>query len=189
MADGCVSGLAHDLRPEIKSLIVHLRAHSTYFSTFEDPFLKMTTTYYADESARLTKALRSDPAEFMKRCLERVRQEVDRAKDMVIEDSWEKVRAACEIALFEQSHSWVAIDGGFHQVVAHIHLIQLSLALPKLMDDENLEKLGEVYSAFTRVGCADEVLRSFKRYVHVSHAPSEPVYYQILNVDSRTRWS
>ena len=64
-----------------------------------------------DESARLMKALFSDPAEFMKRCLERVKQEVDRAKEMFIEDSWEKVRVACEMALFEQSHSWVARDG------------------------------------------------------------------------------
>ena len=112
-ADRCVSGLAHHLRPEIKSLITHLRAHSTYFSTFEDPFLKMTTNYYTDESARFTKALKSDPSEFMRRCLERVRQEVDRAKEMFVEDSWEKVRAACEMALFEPSHSWVTIDGDF----------------------------------------------------------------------------
>ena len=107
------SGLAHELRPEIKSLITHLRTHSMYFPAFESPFLKMTTAYYADESVRLTKALKSDPAEFMKRCLERVKQEVDRAKAMFIQDSWERARAACEIALFEQSHSWVARDGTF----------------------------------------------------------------------------
>ena len=105
------SGLAHELRPEIKSLITHLRTHSMYFPAFESPFLKMTATYYTDESARLMKALKSDPAEFMKRCFERVKQEVDRAKDMFIEDSWEKVRATCEAALFDQSHSWVARDG------------------------------------------------------------------------------
>ena len=105
------SGLAHELRSEIKSLITHLRTHSMYFPAFESPFLKMTTIYYTDESARLMKALFSDPAEFMKRCLERVKQELDRAKGMFIEDSWEKVRAACEMALFEQSHSWVARDG------------------------------------------------------------------------------
>jgi len=107
------SGLAHELRPEIKSLIAHLRTHSMYFPAFESPFLKMTAAYYTDESARLMKALKSDPAEFMKRCFERVKQEVDRAKDMFIEDSWEKVRATCEAALFDQSHSWVAIDGAF----------------------------------------------------------------------------
>ena len=107
------SGLAHELRPEIESLITHLRTHSMYFPALESPFLKITTAYYADESARLMKALFSDPAEFMKRCLERVKQEVDRAKGMFIEDSWEKVRAACEMALFEQSHSWVARDGAF----------------------------------------------------------------------------
>jgi len=106
-----LSGLAHELRPEIKSLITHLRTHFMYFPAFESPFLKMTTAYYMDESARLMKALFSDPAEFMKRCLERVKQEVDRAKEMFIEDSWEKVRVACEMALFEQSHSWVARDG------------------------------------------------------------------------------
>lgn len=105
------SGLAHELRPEIELLITHLRTHSMYFPAFESPFLKMTTAYYTDESARLTKALFSDPAEFMKRCFERVKQEVDRAKGMFIGDSWEKVRAACETALFEQSHSWVARDG------------------------------------------------------------------------------
>ena len=106
-----LSGLAHELRPEIKSLITHLRTHSVYFPAFESPFLKMTIAYYTDESARLMKALFSDPAEFMKRCLERVKQEVDRAKGMFIEDSWAKVRVACEMALFEQSHSWVARDG------------------------------------------------------------------------------
>jgi hypothetical protein len=52
---------------------------------------------------------------------------------------------------------------------ASICLIPLPLALPKLMDDEDLEKLGEMYTAFTRVKCADEILRSFKHYVHVSH--------------------
>lgn len=107
------SGLAHELRPEIASLITHLRTHSVYFPVFESPFLKMATAYYTDESVRLMKALKSDPAEFMKRCLERVKQEVDRAKGMFIEDSWGKVRNACEMALFEQSHSWVARDGAF----------------------------------------------------------------------------
>ena len=168
-ADDCVSGLMHELRPEIKSLIAHLRTHSTYFPVFEDPFLKMTTIYYKDESARLMKALKSDPAEFMKRCLERVRQEVDRAEEMFIEDSWNKVRTVCEMALFEPSHSWVAIDGAPRQSIARVDLIQLPLALPKFMDDEDLENLGEVYTTFTRVGCADEVLRSFKNYVHVSY--------------------
>jgi len=84
-----------------------------YFPAFESPFLKMTAAYYTDESVRLMKALKSDPAEFMKRCFDRVKQEVDRAKDMFIEDSWEKVRATCEAALFDQSHSWVAKDGTF----------------------------------------------------------------------------
>jgi hypothetical protein len=105
------SGLVYDLRPEIASLITHLRTHSTYFPAFESPFLKMTTAYYTDESERLMKALKSDPAEFMRRCLERVKQEVDRAKEMLIEDSWEKIRTACETSLFGPSHSWVAIDG------------------------------------------------------------------------------
>ena len=105
------SGFAHELRTEIKSLVTHLRTHSMYFPAFESPFLKMTTTYYEDESMRLMKALRSDPAEFMTRSLERVKQEVDRAKEMFIEDSWEKVKAACEMALFDQSHSWVAREG------------------------------------------------------------------------------
>lgn len=124
------SGLAHDLRPEIKSLIVHLRTHSMYFPAFESPFLKMTTSYYTDESARLMKALKSDPVEFMKLCMERVKQEVDRAKTMLVEDSWEKVRAACETALFEPSHSWVAIDGELLQcIICIIRLIPpLSLA-------------------------------------------------------------
>lgn len=86
----------------------------------------MTATYYADESARLMKALKSDPAEFMRRCLERVHQEVSRAKEMLVEDSWEKVRTVCEMALFEQSHSWVAVDGASHQTVIYIYLIRLS---------------------------------------------------------------
>ena len=162
------SGLAHDLRPDIKSLITHLRTHSIYFPAFESPFLNMTTAYYTDESPRLMKALKSDPAEFMKRCVERVKQEVDRAKEMVIEDSWEKIRAVCEMALFEQSHSWVARDGAFCLDIGHILLTLVLLALPKLMDDEDLKKLGEMYTTFTRVMCADEVLRSFKHYVHVS---------------------
>lgn len=168
MSDDCVSGFSHDLRPEIKSLITHLRTHSAYFLAFEDPFLKMTISYFTDESARLMKALKSDPAEFMKRGLERVKQEVDRAKEMFVEESWKKVRAACEIALFEPSHSWVAIDGASCQTITCIHLLQLPLALPKFMDDEDLEKLGELYTAFTRVNCTDEILRSFKHYVHVS---------------------
>jgi len=163
------SGLTHESRHEIKSLITHLRTHSMYFPAFESPFLKMTTAYYTDESARLMKALKSDPAEFMKRCLERVKQEIDRAKEMYIEDSWEKVRAACEIALFEQSHSWVAREGA-RFLLSHILLTSGFPALPKLMDNEDLEKLGEVYTTFTRVKCADEVLRSFKHYVHVSQA-------------------
>ena len=164
------SGLPHELRPEIKSLITHLRTHSMYFSAFESPLLKTTTTYYADESERLTKALRSDPAEFMKRCLERAKQEVDRAKEMFIEDSWEKLRAACEMALFDQNHSWVARDGTSCHSISCILFTPAPLALPKLMDNEDLEKLGEVYTIFTRVKCADEVLQSFKHYVHVSKA-------------------
>jgi len=171
-ADGLVhpSGFAHELRPEIKSLIAHLRTHSMYFPALESPFLKMTTAYYTDESARLMKALKSDPAEFMKRCLERVKQEVDRAKEMLVEDSWEKVRGTCELALFEQSHSWVARDGAPCQSTACIPLTPALLALPKFIDDEDLEKLGDVYTTLTRVKCVDEVLRSFKHYVHVRHA-------------------
>lgn len=122
------SGLAHELRPEIKSLITHLRTHSMYFPTFESPFLKITAAYYTDESVRVTKALKSDPAEFMKRCLERVKQEVDRANEMFIQDSWEKVRAVCETALFEQSHSWVARDGAFRHLTPHL---PLTLASPQ----------------------------------------------------------
>ena len=69
------------------------------------------------------KALKSDPAEFMKRCLERVKQEVERAKEMFIEDSWKKVRAVCEMALFEPSHSWVAIDGVCFWGASHTFLL------------------------------------------------------------------
>jgi hypothetical protein len=174
----CSSGLTHEIRPEIKLLIAHLRTHSVYFPAFESPFLKMTTAYYTDESVRLMKALRSDPAEFMKRCLERVKQEVDRAKNMFIEDSWEKVRIACEMALFEQNHSWVAKDGAFYQSIACILLTPTFLALPKLMDDEDLEKLGEVYTTFTRVKCADEVVRSFKHYIHVSQAATSLLIFR-----------
>lgn len=170
------SGLPHDLRPEIKSLITHLRTHSMYFPAFESPFLKMTTTYYADESARLMKALKSDPVEFMKRCLERVGQEVGRAKEMFIEDSWEKVRTGCELALFEPSHSWVAIDGMYFQSVVRVFLMPPPTALPKLMDNEDLEKLGEMYRTFSRVKCADEVLRSFKHYVQVSNATASRAF-------------
>ena len=164
------SGSVHDFRPEIRSLITHLRAHSMYFPAFESPFLKMTMTYYTDESARLMKALKSDPAEFMRRCLERVKHEVNRAKEMFIEDSWEKIRAVCETALFEPSHSWVAIDGAFHPNVTRTRLMTHPLALPKFMDDKDMEKLGEMYITFTRAKCADEVLRSFKHYVYVSCA-------------------
>lgn len=127
------------------------------------------------------KALKSDPAEFMRRCLERVKQEVDRAKEMCIEDSWEKLRAVCEIALFEPSHSWVAIDGALSHITTYIHLTQLSLALPKFMDNQDLEKLGEVYTTFTRVNCQDELLRSFKHYVNVSHASVNRFISQMLN--------
>ena len=168
----CSSGLAHELRPEIKSLITHLRTHSMYFPAFESPLLKMTAVYYTDESARLMKALKSDPAEFMKRCFERVKQEVDRAKDMFIEDSWEKVRTTCEAALFDQSHSWVAKDGTFTRASLTSFSPHPTPALPEFMDNEDLEKLGEVYTTFTRAKCADEVLRSFKHYVHVS--PGSP---------------
>lgn len=164
------SGLAHELRPEIKSLITHLRAHSVYSSAFESPFLKITTAYYVDESTRLMKALKSNPAEFMKRCLERIKQELDRVKGMFIEDSWESVRAACETALFERSHSWVARDGTSCKGVACPFLTPVLPALPKFMDDEDLGNLGEVYTTFTRAKCADEVFRSFKHYVNVSHA-------------------
>jgi hypothetical protein len=100
-----------------------------YFPAFESPFLKMTASYYADESARLMKALKSDPVGFMKLCLERVKQEVDRAKEMFVEDSWERVKAACEIALFESSHSWVAIDGDYCQII-RIHLPNTASSSP-----------------------------------------------------------
>ena len=169
------SGFSHELRPEIKSLITHLRTHSMYFPAFESPFLDMTSAYYMDESARLMKALKSDPAKFMKRCFERVKQEVDRAKEMFIEDSWEKVRGACEMALFDQSHSWVARDGTFYQSIALVLLTPAPLALPRFMDDEDLERLGEVYTTFTRVRCADEVLGSFKHYVQVGQTVASTI--------------
>ena len=67
--------------------------------------------------------------------------------------------------------------------MAYTPLISTPLALPKLMDNEDLQKLGEVYTTFTRVNCADEVLRSFKNYVQVSKAVSSN--FQVLNVESR----
>jgi len=155
-----------------------------YFPAFESPFLKMTAAYYADESARLMKALRSDPAEFMRRCFERVKQEVGRTKDMFIEDSWEKVRATCEAALFDQSHSWVAKDGTFSGA-SHTPFSPLPPALPEFMDNEDLEKLGEVYTTFTRAKCADEVLRSFKHYVQVSPESASPSNFRPLDLGSR----
>ena len=96
-----------------------------YFLAFESPFLEMTTAYYTDESARLMKAMKSKPAEFMKRCFERVKQELDRAREVFVEDSWEKVRDACEAALFGQSHSWVARDGASVTILLYFLSYQL----------------------------------------------------------------
>ena len=46
----------------------------------------------------------------------------------------------------------------------HIHPSHpIPPALPEFMDNEDLEKLGEVYTTFTQAKCTDEVLRYTKR--------------------------
>ena len=55
------------------------------------------------------------------------------------------------------------------------------------MDNEDLEKLGEVYTTFTRAKCADEVLRSFKHYVQVSQEVAS-LLISGAECDSRQPW-
>lgn len=103
--------MGHELRPQIMELISHLISHDQYSAAFESFYVDTTKAYYKEESTRMAKEMKSDPAGFTIHCISRVKEEVQRADEMLSEATCSLVRATVESALVENRVAWVASQG------------------------------------------------------------------------------
>jgi cullin 4 len=100
----------HKKRAVIPALISHLHTHTQYQQLFEDPYLRHTKSYYDDESLLLVQKS-EDGSVFQLAMSQRVQEEVQRAKDVLPEASWELVRSAVMEAWLGDRLEWLAKAG------------------------------------------------------------------------------
>ena len=99
----------HELRPIIRSLICHLDIHAHYSSVFESYYLRITSEFYAAESAEKAQTLNAQ--EFLKHCALRGSEEDARSRHVLPESSWGAVKKATERSLLGGRLTWLAKEG------------------------------------------------------------------------------
>ena len=104
------SSAEHAARPDIRSLIRHLRIHAQYNAHFESPYLRRLREYYTDQAKRRSGPL-DDPLTFLNYCATKRNEEDSRARAILPDSSWDAVEATTERSLLLDRLDWLA-DGG-----------------------------------------------------------------------------
>lgn len=119
--------MGHEARPQIAEFISHLTKHDRYPTSFESFYIDATKAFYEDESSRMAKEMKLDPAGFTIHCIARVQEEVERAEEMLPEATLSLVRATVENSLIEHRVTWIASQG--MQISHHLSLFTTDVHL------------------------------------------------------------
>ncbi|KAL1739687.1 Cullin repeat-like-containing domain protein, partial [Schizophyllum fasciatum] len=135
----------HPYRPAFVALFKHLQTHGLY-PDYEEDYCDLTREYYTAESERLVKEV--DARAFLEHVLRRIDVEIDRAKAVLSVGSWSAVRQTTEEAICKGRLQWLA-----------------SNTLGSLVDNDEREKLKDVYELFSRVQGLSKLNDVWKTYV------------------------
>ncbi|KAH8101424.1 Cullin-domain-containing protein [Cristinia sonorae] len=137
---------ADEHRPVIVRLITQLKHHKQYANVFERHLLSLTKSFYVAESAEKVEELSAE--KFLVHCQKRREEEIARAKEVLPEESWERVREATDRALLEGRLDWL-VDN----------------ALKPLMDASSKSGLGRMYRLFGAVDGMQTFVDGWSKYV------------------------
>lgn len=101
----------HPLRPTITALIARLVHHAHYTTAFETYYLDLTTSFYTAESTHQAESLTAE--KFLVHCQARRDEEMERAKAVMPEKSWEGVMDKTDRALLGGRLEWLVKDGAY----------------------------------------------------------------------------
>lgn len=99
----------HEYRDFISKLIGRLKHHNQYKRIFEEFYLDGTRQFYLEESQSL-RASRS-ASQFLARCEERDIEEQNRAKLMLLPESWDIVKDTVRRAQLVDRLEWICKEG------------------------------------------------------------------------------
>ncbi|GJE92100.1 cullin-domain-containing protein [Phanerochaete sordida] len=139
----------HEARPLIVALVSQLQRHGLYHDILESFYLTKVHDYYVEEARKLRETLQPD--EFCRHAGDRHDEEVERARDVLLESSTQRVALETDTALLTAHLDWIAkgsmeplMDGGESPALEHLH---------------------RMYLLFSAVGGIKVLLAAFKAYV------------------------
>ncbi|KAJ3547369.1 hypothetical protein NMY22_g1674 [Coprinellus aureogranulatus] len=136
---------AAEKRSVIPALVEQLTIHGL-FASFETYYIDCTQEYYREE-ARVN-AQENDAMGFFRDVQARIQEEVERAKAVLPVGSWAAVQTVTETALLDTRVEWLSQS-----------------ILPALMDANNTQVIGEMYTLFGRVDGLKPLQKAFRDYV------------------------
>ncbi|KAI0762521.1 Cullin-domain-containing protein [Fomes fomentarius] len=137
----------HALRPIVKQLVRHIYSFGLYDDVIESTYLNLTHAYYTKESNDLV-ANGVTAANFLNKHDERVKQESERAADVLLDRSFASVKDTAQGALVTGRLQWLAKD-----------------ALKVFFETKQDTKLQSMYNTFSKVGGLKVLSAAFKAYV------------------------
>ncbi|CAL1696829.1 unnamed protein product [Somion occarium] len=136
----------HPLRPHIPQLISRLSHHGKYETIFEDTYLTCTENFYLAESEEKAKELA--PIDFLNYTLQRIKDEIQRSKDVLPHSIWHKVEDMVMRSLLMGRLEWI-----------------VNSVLPQFMKTMDVGRLQALYELFVNVDGQQVVLAGFRSYV------------------------
>ncbi|EAU93657.2 Cullin-4B [Coprinopsis cinerea okayama7 len=134
-------------RPQIAELIKYLINHNQY-RTFEEHYLEVTQFYYRRESKAKVESMRDNPKGFFNLIESRIKQEIERSRELLQVGTWSIALETTETAL---------LDG-------RVDFLSTSL-VPLLLGESDIDTLGALYSRLNRVDALKPLAQAFKEYV------------------------
>ncbi|KAI0059900.1 Cullin-4B [Artomyces pyxidatus] len=146
---------AHTARPHIREVIRHLQAHGMYNGRFEMVYLQNLNTFYTAQSKSLATPGK-DALVFLAFCLEKIDEEMTRAKAVLPQGSWDAVREATERGLLAEHLEWFA-RGTIGTLIDAKDLPKLSTLNGLLHRASGTKELMEAFTAFVQARVVDIV--------------------------------
>ena len=150
----------------------HLRAYNLYADLIELTYLNLTQTFYTNESSTLVERGDVPADEFLNKVDQRIHEEEERARAVLVESSINAVKDTTRSALLTGRLQWLAKDGkrSLQSRVRTSILLNGDAAIKALFEKGDHEGLKRMYHNFAKVGGQKVLHAAFKAYVQVSIA-------------------
>ena len=102
----------------------HLRAYTLYADLIELTYLNLTQTFYTNESSTLVERGDVPADEFLNKVDQRIHEEEERARAVLVESSINAVKDTTRSALLTGRLQWLAKDGKRSLQSSHFHFAQ-----------------------------------------------------------------